>query len=160
MRQKDGAKAMGAIEELQRDCGYCRQPPRDRSHGAEALKPVRRLSRRVRPWAVSLRAMERRCGSGVRAVRLAENALVGGSLMTPLIGGPRVSLRPRVDAPARPGAVAASPRLVAVFQPDQFVPKPATEEEQPNQTRPRHDIQHEITGKSKDIHHLDDRAPD
>ena len=26
MRQKDGAKAMGAIEELQRDCGYCRQP--------------------------------------------------------------------------------------------------------------------------------------
>jgi hypothetical protein len=26
VRQKDGAKAMGAIEELQRDCGYCRQP--------------------------------------------------------------------------------------------------------------------------------------
>ena len=26
MRQKDGAKAMGAIEKLQRDCGYCRQP--------------------------------------------------------------------------------------------------------------------------------------
>jgi hypothetical protein len=26
MRQKDGAKAMGAIEELQQDCGYCRQP--------------------------------------------------------------------------------------------------------------------------------------
>ena len=26
MRQKDGAKAVGAIEELQRDCGYCRQP--------------------------------------------------------------------------------------------------------------------------------------
>jgi hypothetical protein len=26
VRQNDGAKGMGAIGELQRDCGYCRQP--------------------------------------------------------------------------------------------------------------------------------------
>jgi hypothetical protein len=59
-------------------------------------------------------------------------------------------------------AVAASsrPLLVAVFQLDQFVPEPATEEEQPKQTCPSHDIQQDIAGKVKKIHHLDDRACD
>jgi hypothetical protein len=56
-------------------------------------------------------------------------------------------------------AVSSRPLLVADFQLDQFVPE-ATEEKQPKQTCPSHDIQQDIAGKVKKIHHLDDRACD